>query len=48
MLKKYYAMEVNVYRPTTLWSPTFFKISFFVFNKRKKLLQSGNNLRASK
>ncbi len=34
--------------PWTVWLPSFFKISSFVANRRTKLLQIWNNLRASK
>ncbi len=34
--------------PATVWLPTFFKISSFEFNRRKKLIQVRNNLRVSK
>ncbi len=33
---------------STLWNPTFFKISSFVFNWRKKRIKLWNNMRASK
>ncbi len=31
--------------PASVWLPTFFKISYFVFNRRKILIQLWNNLR---
>ncbi len=34
--------------PSTVWFPTFFKISSIVFNRRDKLLQVWNNMRESK
>ncbi len=34
--------------PTTVWSSTFFKISSFVFNRRKKLTQIWNDMSMSK
>ncbi len=40
-------MEVNGYRQL-FWRPTFFKISSFVFSRRKKLIQVWNKLRVSK
>ncbi len=33
---------------TTVWSPAFFKISYFVFNIRKKLKQVWNDMRVSR
>ncbi len=33
---------------STVWLPTFFQISSFVFNRRKKLLQVWNDIRVSK
>jgi len=33
---------------TTVWFLSFFKISSFVFSRRKKLIQVCNNLRVSK
>ncbi len=39
--------NIIIYSPTT-WLPTFFKISYFVFSKRKKFKQVWNNLRVSK
>ncbi len=38
-----HSMEVNVYQ-----EPTFIKISSFVFNRRKKLIQVYKNLKMSK
>jgi len=34
--------------PRPIWLPIFFKISYFVFSKRKKFIQVWNNLRVSK
>jgi len=34
--------------PTTVWLPTFFKISSFAFNRRQKFIQVWSNLRLSK
>jgi len=33
--------------PSTVWLPIFFKISSFLFNGRKKLIQGWINLRVS-
>jgi len=33
---------------TTVWFQTFFKISYIVFSRRKKLIQVCNNLRVNK
>jgi len=41
-------MEVNGCRQLSGWFPTFFKISSFVFSRRKKLTQIWNNLRVRK
>jgi len=35
-------------RKSMVWSLTFFKISSFVFNRRKKFAQVWNNLKVSK
>jgi len=43
--KKYYGSQ---WVWSTVWLPTFFKISSFVFNRRKKLIQVWNNSRVSK
>jgi len=32
---------------STVWLPTFFKTSSFVFSRRKKFIQFWNNLRVS-
>ncbi len=43
-----HTIEVNGYcQSATVWLPTFFKITFFFFNKRKKFIYC-NNLRMSK
>jgi len=33
--------------PSTVWLPIFFKISSFVFSRRKKFIQVWNNLTVS-
>ncbi len=40
-------MEVNGYQQP-VWLLTFFKLSYFVFNRRQKLTQVWNNMRVSK
>jgi len=44
-MEKYYGSQ---WGPSTVWLPTFFKISSFVFSRRKKFIQVWNNLRVSK
>jgi len=43
--EKYYGSQ---WGPSTLWLPIFFKISSFVFSRRKKFKKVWNNLRVSK
>ncbi len=38
----------SLWEPSTVWLPLFLKISSFVFNRIKKLIQVWNNLRVSK
>jgi len=38
IVREKYTMEVNGVQ-STVWLPTFFKISYFLFNRRKKLIQ---------
>jgi len=40
-------MKVNWAGPSTVWLPTVFKISYFVFSRRKKFILIWNNLRLS-
>jgi len=42
---KYYECQWGL---STLWLPTFFKLSSFVFNRRKKFIRFWNNLKVSK
>ncbi len=42
MKKNKNTMEVNGYRQLFWWLPTFFKISSFVFNRRKQFIQVWN------
>jgi len=44
LTKKYCGSQ---WGPLTAWFPTFFKISSFVFSRRKTLVQVWNNLRMS-
>jgi len=42
--KKYYGSQ---WGPLTVWFPTFFKLSYSVFNRIKKFIQVWINLRVS-
>jgi len=41
----YFSYYVSQSVQLTVWLPTFFKISSFVFSRRKKFIQVWNNLR---
>jgi len=44
----FHIMEGKKWGTSTVWLSTFFKISSFVFSRRKKFMQVWNNLRVSK